>query len=173
MKMTSKEQLLVGLLGVLFVNLLEGANIVTATTPIVLPFNRTSFPAGFLFGTASASYQYEGAAKEGGRRPSIWDTFTHKYPGRIMDGGNGDVANDFYHRYKGDVAMMKEMGLDAFRLSIAWPRILPPPADVPSPQASQKGKIGIALPCHWMEPYSNTKADAEAAGRALDFMYGW
>ncbi|CAL5426244.1 unnamed protein product [Camellia sinensis] len=87
--------------------------------------NRTSFPPGFTFGTASASYQYEGAANEGGRGPSIWDTFTHRYPGKIRDGSNGDVAIDFYHRYKGDVKIMKEMRLDAFRLSISWSRLLP------------------------------------------------
>ncbi|KAF3961153.1 hypothetical protein CMV_014196 [Castanea mollissima] len=92
--------------------------------------NRTSFPRGFIFGTASAAYQYEGAAKEGGKGPSIWDTYTHKYPGRIMDGSSGDVAVDQYHRYKGhtlqeDVGIMKEMGLDAYRFSISWPRILP------------------------------------------------
>ncbi|KAJ9685822.1 hypothetical protein PVL29_017759 [Vitis rotundifolia] len=88
-------------------------------------FNRSSFPAGFIFGTASASYQYEGAAKEGGRGPSIWDTFSHKYPERITDGSNGDVANDFYHHYKEDVHTMKELGLDAFRFSISWSRVLP------------------------------------------------
>ncbi|XP_010265851.1 PREDICTED: beta-glucosidase 12-like isoform X1 [Nelumbo nucifera] len=87
--------------------------------------NRYSFPAGFVFGAASASYQFEGAAKQGGKGPSIWDTFTHKYPGKIADRSNGDVAIDFYHRYKGDVGIMKEMGLDAFRFSISWPRILP------------------------------------------------
>ncbi|KAK8695398.1 hypothetical protein V6N13_000561 [Hibiscus sabdariffa] len=87
--------------------------------------SRKGFPAGFLFGTASASYQYEGAAKEGGRRPSIWDTFTHNHPEKIVDGSNGDVAIDSYHRYKEDVGIMKEMGLDAYRFSMSWSRILP------------------------------------------------
>ncbi|OAY30227.1 beta-glucosidase 12 [Manihot esculenta] len=87
--------------------------------------NRSSFPAGFLFGTASSAYQYEGAAKKGGRGPSIWDTYAHMYPDRIKDGSNGDVAIDSYHRYKEDVGIMKEMGLDAYRFSISWSRILP------------------------------------------------
>ncbi|OWM69232.1 hypothetical protein CDL15_Pgr025419 [Punica granatum] len=88
-------------------------------------FNRSSFPEGFIFGTASSSYQYEGAANEGGRGPSIWDTFTHKYPGKILDSSTGDVAVDSYHRYKEDVGIMKDMGLDAYRFSISWSRILP------------------------------------------------
>ncbi|KAF3330115.1 Beta-glucosidase 11 [Carex littledalei] len=87
-------------------------------------FNRSSFPPGFVFGTAASAYQYEGAAREGGKGPSIWDTFTH-LPDKIADGSNGDVADDFYHRYKEDIKTMKEMGMDAFRFSISWPRILP------------------------------------------------
>ncbi|XP_021829313.1 non-cyanogenic beta-glucosidase-like [Prunus avium] len=62
--------------------------------------NRSSFPEGFIFGVGSGSYQYEGAAKEGGRGPSIWDTFTHKYPEKINDSSNGDITVDQYHRYK-------------------------------------------------------------------------
>ncbi|XP_021728912.1 beta-glucosidase 13-like [Chenopodium quinoa] len=87
--------------------------------------NRTSFPQKFIFGVASSAYQYEGAAKEDGKGPSIWDTYVHKYPGKIVDGSNGDVATDSYHRYKEDVKLIKEMGLDAFRFSISWSRLLP------------------------------------------------
>ncbi|XP_052726628.1 cyanogenic beta-glucosidase-like isoform X2 [Vigna angularis] len=91
----------------------------------VLPLNRTSFPEGFVFGTASAAYQYEGAAFDYGRKPSVWDNFTHKYPEKINDRSNGDVAVDEYHRYKEDIQIMKDMNLDAYRFSISWSRILP------------------------------------------------
>ncbi|XP_050276849.1 beta-glucosidase 24-like isoform X1 [Quercus robur] len=101
---------------------------VIAVTPSydTTSLNRSSFPRGFIFGTASAAaYQQEGAAKEDGKGPSIWDTYTHRYPGRIKDGSNGDVAVDQYHRYKEDVGIMTEMGLDAYRFSISWSRVLP------------------------------------------------
>ncbi|CAN6347635.1 unnamed protein product [Urochloa humidicola] len=87
--------------------------------------NRRSFPDGFVFGTASSAYQYEGAAMERGRGPSIWDTFTHQYPGKINDRSNGDVADDQYHRYKEDVNTLNDIGMDAYRFSISWTRILP------------------------------------------------
>ncbi len=82
------------------------------------------FPAGFAWGAATAAYQIEGAAQEDGRGPSIWDTFAHT-PGRTLNGDTGDVACDHYHRYPQDIALMKELGLTAYRFSIAWPRILP------------------------------------------------
>uniref|UniRef100_A0A2N9G7X8 Beta-glucosidase n=1 Tax=Fagus sylvatica TaxID=28930 RepID=A0A2N9G7X8_FAGSY len=90
--------------------------------------SRSSFPRGFIFGSASAAYQClnsEGAANEDGRGPSIWDTYTHRYPDRIADHSNGDVAIDQYHHYKEDVGIMKEMNLDAYRFSISWSRVLP------------------------------------------------
>lgn len=82
------------------------------------------FPDGFLFGTATASYQIEGAVREGGRTPSIWDTFAHT-PGRIEDGRTGDVADDHYHRWEADLDLMAELGAGAYRFSIAWPRVQP------------------------------------------------
>ncbi|XLS76186.1 hypothetical protein HN51_033051 [Arachis hypogaea] len=103
------------------------AKVAPPVSPIldVSSLNRSSFPPGFIFGASSASYQYEGAAFEGGKGLSIWDTFTHKYPEKIEDRSNGDVANDQYHHYKEDVGIMKDLNLDAYRLSISWPRILP------------------------------------------------
>ncbi|KAK4591713.1 hypothetical protein RGQ29_016235 [Quercus rubra] len=87
--------------------------------------DRRSFPKGFIFGTASSAYQYEGATNEGGRGASIWDTFTHGYPHKIKDGKNGNLADDSYYRYKEDVAIMKYIGFDAYRFSISWSRLLP------------------------------------------------
>jgi beta-glucosidase len=87
------------------------------------PSGRT-FPADFVFGSATASYQIEGAVHEGGRGPSIWDTFSHT-PGKVLDGDTGDVAADHYHRVAEDVALMKDLGLEAYRFSVAWPRIQP------------------------------------------------
>ncbi|MGL5929827.1 MAG: family 1 glycosylhydrolase, partial [Dermatophilaceae bacterium] len=82
------------------------------------------FPPGFLWGAATASYQIEGAHDEDGRAPSIWDTFAHT-PGKVANGDTGDVACDHYHRMPSDVALMAELGLDAYRFSVAWPRVIP------------------------------------------------
>jgi beta-glucosidase len=83
-----------------------------------------TFPQGFLWGSATASYQVEGAVHEDGRGPSIWDAFSHT-PGKTHNGDTGDVADDHYHRYKEDIALMTDLGLTTYRFSIAWPRIFP------------------------------------------------
>jgi len=83
-----------------------------------------SLPRDFIWGAATASYQIEGAAHEDGRGESVWDRFCAT-PGKVRNGDDGGVACDFYHRYRDDIALMRELGLDAFRFSIAWPRILP------------------------------------------------
>ncbi len=83
-----------------------------------------SFPTDFLWGSATASYQVEGAVKEGGRGATIWDTFSHT-AGRTTNGDTGDTADDFYHSYKSDFALAKDMGLKTFRFSVAWSRIFP------------------------------------------------
>jgi beta-glucosidase len=82
------------------------------------------FPPGFLWGSATAAYQIEGAAAEGGRTPSIWDTYSHT-PGRVVGGDTGDVADDHYHRFRDDVALMAQLGLTSYRFSVSWPRITP------------------------------------------------
>ncbi|HEX7100670.1 MAG TPA: GH1 family beta-glucosidase [Acidimicrobiia bacterium] len=82
------------------------------------------FPKDFWWGVATSAFQVEGAVDEDGRSPSIWDTFTHT-PGKIRDGSNADVATDHYHRFREDVGLMRELGVNAYRFSIAWSRILP------------------------------------------------
>ena len=81
-------------------------------------------PADFVWGTATASFQIEGASRADGRGESIWDRFCAT-PGKVRNGDTGEVACDFYHRYPADVRLMTELGIDAFRFSIAWPRIIP------------------------------------------------
>ncbi|MFJ9242288.1 GH1 family beta-glucosidase [Streptomyces sp. NPDC101776] len=83
-----------------------------------------AFPPGFLWGAATSAYQIEGAVREGGRTPSIWDTFSHT-PGRTAGGEHGDIAVDHYHRYRDDVALMADLGLTAYRFSVSWPRVQP------------------------------------------------
>ncbi|KAH9710300.1 Beta-glucosidase 12 [Citrus sinensis] len=104
---------------------INGTNAKPSHYPYSMPFNRTSFPAGFIFGAGSAAYQSEGAALEDGRGPSIWDTFVREHPEKMFDRSTGDIASGFYHHYKEDIKLMKKVGLDSFRFSISWTRILP------------------------------------------------
>ncbi|MFJ9180335.1 GH1 family beta-glucosidase [Streptomyces sp. NPDC102360] len=83
-----------------------------------------TFPDGFLWGAATSSYQIEGAVREDGRTPSIWDTFSHT-PGRTAGGDTGDIAVDHYHRYRDDVALMADLGLASYRFSVSWSRVQP------------------------------------------------
>lgn len=91
------------------------------------------FPKDFLWGVATASYQIEGAPREDGKGESIWDRFTH-IPGKVIDGNNGDQACDHYHRYSEDIQLMKDLGLQGYRMSISWPRIFPEGHGKPNPQ---------------------------------------
>ncbi|MFJ4849959.1 MULTISPECIES: GH1 family beta-glucosidase [unclassified Streptomyces] len=84
----------------------------------------SALPAGFVWGAATASYQIEGAVAEDGRAPSIWDTFS-RTPGKVAGGDTGDTACDHYHRWPEDIGLMRRLGLDAYRFSIAWPRVMP------------------------------------------------
>ena len=83
-----------------------------------------AFPDRFVWGAATSSYQIEGAWNEDGKGESIWDRFTHEQ-GHVIDGSTGDVACEHYHRWPEDIALMRTLGLQAYRFSIAWARILP------------------------------------------------
>jgi beta-glucosidase len=116
------------------------------------------FPKDFVFGAATAAFQVEGATKEGGRTPSIWDG-EHLIPGRVTNGDSADVACDHYHRYPEDVRLMKELGLDSYRFSISWPRIFP-----------QKGKYNE----EGMQFYKNLLAELKKSGiSAAVTVYHW
>ncbi|MBF4769228.1 beta-glucosidase [Nocardioides agariphilus] len=96
----------------------------TQTQPTTALTDAVAFPPGFVWGAATAAYQIEGAAAEDGRRPSIWDTFSHT-PGMVANGDHGDVACDHYHRMPEDVALMAELGLASYRFSVSWARVRP------------------------------------------------
>ncbi len=113
---------------------LLGAAVITSVTSPPFGFENTQsiegtagqpeshFPTGFLWGSATASYQVEGSVHEAGRGPSIWDTFSH-IPNKVVNHDTGDVADDFFRRYRADVQLMKSLGIKAYRFSVAWPQI--------------------------------------------------
>src|SRR3954468_24241988 len=114
----------------------------------------TGFPAGFVWGTATSAYQIEGAVNEDGRGRSIWDTFSHT-PGKIGDGSNADRANDHYHRYKDDVRLIKDLGVKAYRFSIAWPRVFPEGTGKPNPKGLDfYNRLLDELLANGIEPYA-------------------
>src|SRR3982074_2106136 len=92
----------------------------------------STFPTVFLGGVSTSAYQIEGAVTADGRGRSVWDTFCDT-PGKIADGTTGEIACDHYHRYPEDFALMRELGVDAYRFSIAWPRIQPAGTGKPNP----------------------------------------
>ncbi len=111
---------LAGLSAAGIANPLEAAE----TKPAPAPRGVDGFPAGFVWGTATSSYQVEGAVDVDGRGASIWDKFV-RIPGKIEDGTTGDRAVEHYRRYKEDIALIKELGCKAYRFSVAWPRVFP------------------------------------------------
>jgi beta-glucosidase len=105
----------------------------TSTSSSSVPEAARRFSEGFYWGVATSSYQVEGAWDEDGKGPSIWDTYAHT-PGNIANGDTGDVANDHYHRYQEDVALLHDIGATAYRFSVAWPRIFPQGTGQPNPK---------------------------------------
>lgn len=112
---------------------LAGSPASTQTTASATTNDALSFPPGFLWGCATAAYQIEGAAKEDGRGLTNWDVFSHT-PGKVANGDTGDVACDSYHRYPEDIALLKALGVKAYRFSIAWSRIFPEGKGKPNPK---------------------------------------
>ncbi|KAK2984762.1 hypothetical protein RJ640_004587 [Escallonia rubra] len=124
--------------------------------------SRGDFPEGFTFGTASSAYQFEGAVNEGNKGVSIWDTFIRQ-PGRILDFSDANMAVDQYHRFKSDIDLMKDLGMDAYRFSISWSRIFPNGTGEVNPQGVEyynslidalleKGIIPYVTLYHWDLP---------------------
>jgi beta-glucosidase len=148
---------------------LAGAALGASTAPAVVPVplgsraeqstagqnpEGRSFPAGFLWGTATASYQIEGAVAEDGRGPSVWDTFSHT-PGKVVKNATGDVASDHYHRYKEDVQLMKALGVKTYRFSIAWPRVFPQGSGTPNPKGLDfYNRLVDELVANGIEPFA-------------------
>jgi beta-glucosidase len=121
--------------------------------------SRREFPKGYYWGVATAAYQVEGAWNEDGKGRSIWDTYAHT-PGNMKNGDTGDVAIDHYHRYKEDVQVMKDLGANAYRFSISWPRIFPDGTG----QVNQKG----------LDFYSRLVDELKAAGiEPFATLYHW
>ena len=112
------------------------------------------FPDGFLWGSATAAYQVEGAVAEDGRTPSVWDTFSHT-PGKTNNGATGDVADDHYHRYKEDIQLMKALGVKTYRFSISWTRVFPEATGTPNPKGLDfYNRVVDELLANGIEPFA-------------------
>ncbi len=115
--------------------------------------SESHFPPGFVWGSATASYQVEGSVNEAGRGASIWDTFSHT-PGKVANHDTGDVADDFFRRYRDDVQLMSLLGINAFRFSVAWPRIFPQGNGTANPQGLDFYlRLVEELKSHGIEPF--------------------
>jgi beta-glucosidase len=112
---------------------LAGSPASAQTAATIAPGDALSFPPDFLWGCATAAYQIEGGVQEDGRGLTNWDVFSHT-PGKVANGDTGDVACDSYHRYKDDIALLKALGVKAYRFSIAWSRIFPDGKGKPNPK---------------------------------------
>jgi len=122
--------------------------------PAADPHAPARFPKDFAWGTATSSYQIEGAVNEDGRGRSIWDTFTHT-PGKIEDHSTGDRANEHYHRYKEDVRLIRDLGARHYRFSIAWPRVFPDGTGAPNPKGLDfYNRLVDELLANGIEPYA-------------------
>jgi beta-glucosidase len=129
-----------------------GSAVPVSSAPTATDYSH--FPREFVWGCATAAYQMEGAVAEDGRKPSVWDTFSHT-PGKVQNGDNGDIANDSYHRYQQDVQLLKSVGVKAYRFSIAWPRVIPDGTGV----VNEKGiayyeRLLDALAAAGIQPYA-------------------
>lgn len=154
----SRREFMAGAIGAVALTSLPG-NAFGFPAEAAHPFVPYTFPKNFLWGTATASYQVEGAWKEDGKGVSIWDTFSHTV-GLVKGGDTGDVACDTYHRYKEDIAIAKKLNMKSFRFSISWPRIQPDGTGKPN----QKG----------LDFYKRLADELRAANiRPLPTMYHW
>lgn len=142
-----------------------------------------NYPADFLWGVATAAYQIEGAAAEGGRTPSIWDTFS-RVPGAVGRGDTGDIACDHYHRWESDLDLLVELGVNSYRFSIAWPRILPNGGSTPNREGVdfydrlvdgllERGITPVATLYHWDLPQALQDrggwTNRDTVGRFVEF----
>ena len=144
---------------------------------------RRTFPRGFLWGVATSAFQIEGAAAEDGRGVSIWDRYAAT-PGRIVDGSDAHVACDHYHRWREDLALLRDLGVNAYRFSVAWPRVLPAGRGTPNARGLdfyerlvdallEAGIRPMATLYHWDLPVPLQDAGGWGSRAILDAFVGY